>query len=89
MLARSRTRGQLPSEALEPILQMLPPHRMATVRLEFPDDPDQLERIRMDGEGPGVKQHVAVRTKAQDVVWLVRAVVGPAPQSQLSDRHHQ
>lgn len=69
--------------APHPILKVLPPHRMIPVHPEFPDDPDQLERIRMNGEGSGVEQNVVVRAKAEDVVWLVGAVVGPAERTDV------
>ena len=40
------------------------------MRLEFPDE---IQRVRADGERTGAEEDVAVR--AEDVVWLVRAVM--------------
>jgi hypothetical protein len=65
------------TEVSSPILQKLPPDRMAPMRPEFPDDPNEFQRVRVDREGPGVEEDVAVRAQAEDIVRLVGTVVGP------------
>ena len=67
---------------------MLPPLRMTWVRPEFPDDPNEFQRVGVDGEGSGVEEDVAIRAEAEDVVGLVRAVneSSHGRRSQLSGR---